>query len=286
MTTFEERTYIPSSETDDRFIPNFSQEKKDLLNQYTPANYGELLTPLEMNQYSTVKFSMEALQENSLGINDTSSFTTDDSNLPPFEVKEQFSEYITMTFKNILRDMCTLSDEFKEAIVVVNKDDIYPKFINWTCVAKIALTRFDRLIALAGINPRHLHIKSIRQDLYSIVVLLCSHYYVGMKVGLRMNYTNVDMWRKRAEFDTAWAEATYDHATTLRMANMLGTLHVDDRQKKITNIRNSFDTYLERLWVYVGKEQKKEEGIDMVTNDSTEVKQITTGVEQVNLSSM
>lgn len=286
MATFEERAYIPSSETDDRFIPNFSQEKRDLLNQYTPANYGELLTPLEMNQYNTATFSMKTLQENSSGTNDTNSFTTNDSNLPPFEVKEQFSDYITMTFKNLLKDMCTLSNEFKEAIVVVNKDDIYPEFINWTCVAKMALTRFDKLIALAGINSQHFYIESIRRELYSIIVTLCSHYYDGMKIGLRMNYTNVEMWSKRAEFDNAWAEATYDHPTTLRMGNMLGALHMDNRQGKITNIRNSFDTYLEKLWVYVAKEQKNEERVDMDTDEGTNVKQITTGVEQVKLNSV
>jgi hypothetical protein len=104
-----------------------------------------------------------------------------------------------------------------------------------------------------------------------------------MDIGLHMNYTNNNMWKMRMEFDTEWISApVYDHNTILRMEKWLEQLHDDDRQKAITNVRNTMDSYLERMWVYVAKENESEKQPDNA--EMISIEQVTTGVEQVNLS--
>ena len=280
MSTFESRTYIPSSETDERFIPHFSEEKRKLLDHYR-ITYPDILNKLTNDDYS-FKFSTQSLSTNfQADSNDSSSFTMDDSSMPPMEAKEHLSRFITSAFKNILSDVCMLDGDFRKTLIAINDNETYPQFIKWSTVAQITLTKFDNLVQKVGINSKHPKIEYVRKGLYNLVVQLCAHYNNGMDIGLKINHTNIWMWKQRKDFDESWEKATYDKDTIIRMQKLLDDMHNDDRQRTITNIRNALDSYLEYMWVYVA--QKSNTTMENPQNDE-KVNNITTGVEQVDLN--
>lgn len=224
MSTYEFCNYIREEE-DDRFDPNLDQS----VVMSFKMEYPELFCKLNKNNYNPHPISTN---ENKLVC----------------ENKASFIKYVKQGFRNIVCDLCTLGEEYNPSIITLKKNDNVFYFVNWTDVVRIALTKFDNLVSGVGISCSNLRIKYIREDLYNLIVKLCSHYHDGMDIGLKMNYTNVCTWNERFTFDQMICDNSLEHNME-HIGNVLAHLHADDRQSAITAMYNSFDELLEHLLI-------------------------------------